>query len=176
MPNRTDSSPHQEERMKIQITIGNQRLQATIFDSPAGRDLIAQLPLTIDMIDQAMNPTYDFTGKVALVTGASSGMGLATAQAFAASGAAVVLADINDQSLQAATAGLRAQGTKPSASDATCPTRSRSPPWSIRPSRPTADSTWPSTTPASRPRRRARRDLRPRQRRQPARSLGLHET
>jgi hypothetical protein len=49
-PGRTDSSP-QEEQMKIQITIGNQRLQATIFDSAAGRDLIAQLPLTIDMID-----------------------------------------------------------------------------------------------------------------------------
>jgi hypothetical protein len=50
-PSRIDSSPHQEEQMKIQITIGNQRLRATIFDSAAGRDLIAQLPLTIDMTD-----------------------------------------------------------------------------------------------------------------------------
>ncbi|MDH6622745.1 NAD(P)-dependent dehydrogenase (short-subunit alcohol dehydrogenase family) [Streptomyces sp. LBL] len=36
-----------------------------------------------------MNPTYNFTGKVAFVTGASFGMGLATARAFAESGAAV---------------------------------------------------------------------------------------
>jgi NAD(P)-dependent dehydrogenase (short-subunit alcohol dehydrogenase family) len=36
-----------------------------------------------------MNPSYDFTGQVALVTGASSGMGLATVQAFAEAGAAV---------------------------------------------------------------------------------------
>lgn len=41
------------------------------------------------------NP-LDFTGKVALVTGASSGMGLATAWAFAEAGATVVLADIRE--------------------------------------------------------------------------------
>ncbi|WP_281284564.1 SDR family NAD(P)-dependent oxidoreductase [Nonomuraea diastatica] len=40
-----------------------------------------------------MNPTYDFTGQVAFVTGASSGMGLATARAFAEFGAAVALTD-----------------------------------------------------------------------------------
>jgi len=39
----------------------------------------------------------DFTGKVALVTGASSGMGLATARAFAEAGASVVLADVREE-------------------------------------------------------------------------------
>lgn len=43
-----------------------------------------------------MTLTYDFRGRVALVTGASTGMGAATARAFADAGAAVVLADINE--------------------------------------------------------------------------------
>ena len=42
-----------------------------------------------------MNPTYDFKGQVALVTGAAKGMGLATARMFADSGACVVLADLD---------------------------------------------------------------------------------
>ena len=40
-----------------------------------------------------MTVVYDFKGKVAFVNGAAMGMGLATARAFAGSGAAVVLAD-----------------------------------------------------------------------------------
>ena len=57
-----------------------------------------------------MNPTYDFAGQVALVTGASSGMGLATARAFAEAGAAVVLADVNETTLQYAANELSAAG------------------------------------------------------------------
>jgi NAD(P)-dependent dehydrogenase (short-subunit alcohol dehydrogenase family) len=57
-----------------------------------------------------MNPSYDFRGQVAVVTGASSGMGLATVQAFAEAGAAVVLADINEEALRAATDKLTAAG------------------------------------------------------------------
>jgi NAD(P)-dependent dehydrogenase (short-subunit alcohol dehydrogenase family) len=57
-----------------------------------------------------MNPAYDFHGRVAIVTGAGSGMGLATAQAFAESGAAVVLADSNEQPLRSAAAELTSAG------------------------------------------------------------------
>jgi NAD(P)-dependent dehydrogenase (short-subunit alcohol dehydrogenase family) len=56
-----------------------------------------------------MNP-LDFTGKVALVTGASSGMGLAAAHAFAEAGAAVVLADLNANAVQDAAEQLTAAG------------------------------------------------------------------
>jgi NAD(P)-dependent dehydrogenase (short-subunit alcohol dehydrogenase family) len=57
-----------------------------------------------------MNPTYDFTGQVALVTGAASGMGLATARAFAEAGAAVVLADVNAMAVQTAAKELNDAG------------------------------------------------------------------
>ncbi|WP_141589498.1 glucose 1-dehydrogenase [Myxococcus sp. AB056] len=57
-----------------------------------------------------MNPTYDFKGQVALVTGASSGMGLATAKAFAAAGASVVLADVNTAALKSAVDALTSAG------------------------------------------------------------------
>jgi NAD(P)-dependent dehydrogenase (short-subunit alcohol dehydrogenase family) len=57
-----------------------------------------------------MNPTYDFEDKVALVTGAASGMGLATARAFAGAGAAVVLADVDKDAVQTAAAELASAG------------------------------------------------------------------
>ncbi|MEV4747933.1 glucose 1-dehydrogenase [Streptosporangium sp. NPDC049248] len=57
-----------------------------------------------------MNPTYDFSGQVAFVTGAGSGMGLATARAFAESGAAVALTDIDEPALAVAARELVEEG------------------------------------------------------------------
>src|ERR1051326_4915449 len=59
-----------------------------------------------------MNNPLDFTGKVALVTGAASGMGLATARAFAEAGAAVLLADFKEDAVKAVAAELVADGYK----------------------------------------------------------------
>lgn len=49
-------------------------------------------------------------GKVALVTGASAGIGLAAAQAFAEAGAKVAMADVAVDKLNAASDALRAAG------------------------------------------------------------------
>src|SRR4051812_38244751 len=57
-----------------------------------------------------MNNPLDFTGKVALVTGAAAGMGLATARAFAEAGAAVVLADFKEDAVKAEAEKLVAAG------------------------------------------------------------------
>ena len=53
-----------------------------------------------------------FENQVALVTGAASGMGLATAQAFAEAGAAVVLADFREDAVKAEALKLVAAGHK----------------------------------------------------------------
>jgi NAD(P)-dependent dehydrogenase (short-subunit alcohol dehydrogenase family) len=59
-----------------------------------------------------MSVTYNFQGQVALVTGAASGMSLATARAFAHAGAAVTLADVSDDALLQAVDEIRAAGGK----------------------------------------------------------------
>ena len=85
----------------------------------------------------------DMRGKVALITGASSGIGRATGEAFAARGAAVVLAARRKDELAALAKEIEAREGK----RASWSRMSRSPrmwsAWSRTPSRHSAGSTTP---------------------------------
>lgn len=52
----------------------------------------------------------DLTDKLALITGAASGIGRATAQAFAEAGAHVIVSDVNEEQGEAAAAEIRDEG------------------------------------------------------------------
>ena len=53
---------------------------------------------------------FDFTGKIAIVTGAASGIGRLTAERFAEMGASIVLTDINQAGIDEVTSGIIAKG------------------------------------------------------------------
>ena len=59
-----------------------------------------------------MTTLFDLTGRVALVTGAASGMGRAMSLALAEHGADLVIADLNDEGLQKTAESIRALGRK----------------------------------------------------------------
>ena len=62
----------------------------------------------------------DFSGKVAVVTGAASGMGLMTAQEFARLGAKVVMCDVNAHALDAAAKSIGEAAKRRIPAPATC--------------------------------------------------------
>jgi NAD(P)-dependent dehydrogenase (short-subunit alcohol dehydrogenase family) len=74
--------------------------------------LLSRLTLVQAHDNHISNMNISFESKVARVTGAGSGLGLATAKAFAESGASVVLADWNEQAVRSAAEELAAQGHK----------------------------------------------------------------
>ncbi len=62
--------------------------------------------------DPGIHPTvrFDFTGKVAIVTGSAGGIGQAYAEALADAGASVLVADIDEEGAAAAAAAIRQAG------------------------------------------------------------------
>ncbi len=62
------------------------------------------------MTDTAPTTTFDFNGKVAIVTGSAGGIGQAYAEALAAAGASVVVADIDADNAAAVAEGIRSSG------------------------------------------------------------------
>ena len=68
-----------------------------------------------------MQNFFDFTGKVVLVTGASSGIGRATAELFGRCGASVAITYLNNKDgADAAVAGISTNGQKALAVRADC--------------------------------------------------------
>jgi NAD(P)-dependent dehydrogenase (short-subunit alcohol dehydrogenase family) len=74
---------------------------------PIGEDDIFDMEYwSLEQAKLAKAKPKPFEGQVALVTGAASGIGLATARAFAAEGAALVLVDRDEQALEKAKQAL----------------------------------------------------------------------
>jgi hypothetical protein len=73
-----------------------------ILSGPRARTVIAKRHTADDAIKRSAFVNWSFNGKVALVTGAASGIGLATARAFAEAGAAVALADVHEDAVRSA--------------------------------------------------------------------------
>jgi NAD(P)-dependent dehydrogenase (short-subunit alcohol dehydrogenase family) len=91
----------------------------------------------------------DFAGKVAFVTGAASGIGQATALAFARAGATVVVADISAEAGQDTVRLIDKTGGHALAVRCDVTRGHEVEPRWIAPPKPSAGWMWPSTTPGS---------------------------
>ena len=97
---RRSSSPTASASASAQAARSRRSAPATVSSSSPARTIRTALHRTASWCTSAggpHEPDYDFSGQVALVTGAGAGMGLDTARAFAAAGAAVVLADVDEE-------------------------------------------------------------------------------
>jgi NAD(P)-dependent dehydrogenase (short-subunit alcohol dehydrogenase family) len=86
-------------------------------------------------------------GKTAIVTGAGSGIGQATAELLARRGVSVVVADINEAAGQRVVQSLRDDGLKVAGVTVDVSDEAQSGRWSTRPSASSAGSTSSTTTP-----------------------------
>ena len=59
----TDSIGQEEGTMQISVTINDVPFTATIEDAPAGQELLARLPLTLQMEELHGNEKYCYTGQ-----------------------------------------------------------------------------------------------------------------
>lgn len=94
---------------------------------------------------QELSVDFDFRldGKVALVTGAASGIGAAIASAYATKGARIAAVDLNAEGAEALAAQLGATAVRIVASRATSPTRHRCrPPPTPSPRSSAASTSW----------------------------------
>src|SRR3954464_13549389 len=78
---------------------------------------VAPLSVPIDTLaatrpDEDMKNPFDLTGRVAVVTGGTRGLGLAMARAFGQAGASVVIVSRKPDACEEVVAALRAEGAK----------------------------------------------------------------
>ena len=72
---------------------------------------------------QCTPKSFDLTGKVALITGASYGIGMAIAKAMAANGATIVFNDIKQELVDKASPLMKKLASRLTAMSATSPMR-----------------------------------------------------